>query len=106
MTDDHKEEKPAPVPVKSVVAGSWREMGARWLFDQGVPTVLLILILSAVVWRGPQIATSFKEGYQTNAAALQRTTELYIEARDREITRILDSHERDRATFERALLER
>ncbi len=69
-----------------------RERAIEWLVTQGVSTVLLAGLLFVAWHRGPQIAAKFQEGYEVNAQQLNR-----------ELTRILDSHDRDRASFERAV---
>jgi hypothetical protein len=86
------------------VAGTWKEMVLRWLFDQSVSTVLLIAILGAVGWGIPNyVLPSIREGYKNNSDSLRDTMKIYLEARDREMKLIMDSHDRDRQAFEKAL---
>lgn len=98
------EKQADPIPVKNMVAGSWREMIIRWLFDQSVSTVLLVLIFGAIVHGVPNyVLPSIREGYKSNSDALEKTTKLYLDARERETKLIMDVHERDRQAFERAV---
>ena len=101
-TDDRI--KPEPVPVKPVIAGSYREMVGRWLFDQSVPVVLLFLILAATIYGIPNVALPrIEQGYKTNSDAMERTMKIYIESSKEQMKLILDSHDRDRKAFERVI---
>jgi hypothetical protein len=101
MTDEHK---PTPVPVKPVVTGSWKEMLARWLFDQSVSTVLLISILAVTVYGVPKVVLpSVKDGYKENAESFERIMKIYVDANERQVKLIMDGHDRDRDTFEKSM---
>lgn len=99
MTDTHE-----PVPVKQVITGTWREIVAKWLFDQSVPTVLLFANFTAVVWGIPRyVIPAIQAGYRENAESLKRTEELRAEAIRLQFQLIFESHDRDRKAFERAM---
>lgn len=93
-----------PIPVKQVLPETWQEMTLRWMFDQGVATVLLVCIMVAIVWGVPDhIIPAVQSGYRLNAESLERTTKLHVEARSKEVELLMQVHERDRQAFERAI---
>lgn len=107
--------KTDPVPVKQILTGSWKEMGARWLFEQGFTGVLLISIVFLLGYGVPTwVVPTIKEGYRSNSESLEKTSKLYVDAfkdaaeiqataRERELKLIMDSHERDRDVLQRAV---
>lgn len=93
-----------PVPVKQVITGTWREIVAKWLFDQSVPTVLLFANFIAVVWGIPRfVIPAIQLGYSQNAETLRETERIRIEAAERQFQLMIQLHERDRQSFERAV---
>lgn len=98
------DETAAPVPVKSVVSGTWKEMIVRWFYEQSVSTILLVGILTAIVYGIPTyVLPSVKEGYKTNTDQHEKVMRYLIDANERQTKMIMDGHDRDREMFERAM---
>lgn len=103
LMTNHEVDGRNPVPVKQVV-GTWKEIGVAWLTNQGVSTVLLVLILGAIAHGIPNyVLPAIQSGYEQNAAIQRDTLKIYTEARDRELKAFIDGHDRDRAAFEKAI---
>lgn len=80
-------------PIEDIRGKGWKEAAFTWAANQGVSTVILLLIL-AMLWFGQErFAESMQEGYDRNAKELTNNTErtektverllTYIEKRER-----------------------
>lgn len=91
-TSVETEQQRIPTPVQSVIAGTWKEMLVRFIFDQGATVTILLSILIAIVYYTPLFLNQIQTGYTKNSEALKETVKYVIE-----------SHDKDREMFERAL---
>lgn len=92
-----------PLPVRQVNA-TLREAVLNWLLQQGVSTVLLLLILVALGYGVPNyVVPAIQKGYEQNSKSLERSLEMSITARDRELKVIMEAHDRDREAFRDAM---
>lgn len=66
-----------------------------WAVNQGVPTVLLVLILFGIYDSSPKMLEQIQRGYEQNAAQLRSV----VEVNDRHIDRIMSQVEADRKTL-------
>ena len=69
---------------------SIKERAAEWLFQQGVSTTLLILILIGVWVKSPDLLSKIQEGYDRNAAQLNSAAEKYVSDSQRQQQLILE----------------
>lgn len=74
---------------------SWRQVALKWVFQQGVPTVLLCAITAMIGYGLMQVPSlvftvieKIDNGYQKNAATLKEATENQAETVDKLLDRI------------------
>lgn len=68
---------------------------AAWAVNQGVPTVLLVMILLGIYGSTPRVIEQIQQGYTANAQQLERV----IELNNRQLERVMTSVETDRKTL-------
>lgn len=86
---------------------SLQELAARWLFHQGVSTVLLFAILAGLIWTVkyvvPQHLAEIQAGYDRQEGAHEKNLKLIIDSQERSITQLTTSWERERQAMLSAL---
>jgi hypothetical protein len=111
MSDEKsdKPDKPAPVPVQPVVAGTVTQLFLRWLFEQGSTVVVLILILGVSYYSIPKVLIpTIHDGYRQNAESLQKSAETYTKSNEKIATLIMENAQlyMENAQTERRALQR
>lgn len=66
-----------------------------WAINQGVATVLLVMILFGIYDSTPKVIEQIQQGYTTNAQQLERV----IDMNNRQLERVMNSVETDRKTL-------
>jgi hypothetical protein len=70
----------------------WQHKLLAWGANQGIPTVLLLLILFGLYDISPKLLDQIQEGYNQNAAELARL----VEVNDKQIERMMTQADNDR----------
>ena len=87
MSDDKSGEKPSL---------NWREIGMRWVSEQSLPTVLLLVLIGSMAWTVYHVV---HDVVPEHLKQIQSGYDRMAESHEKAITKVVESHEKDRQLF-------